>query len=319
MVRFEGKIGFAQPVKLTSVKKDLKCRLEKRKIRIGLKQDEKDPAVIAISTDPLKRKLKGRILTFTLPGPYTVDRGEWKKEILLPAANVFKVIAHMDMSDPEARQSVYGFRFSDPVKTGTDLSGYINITPRTDYKISVSGKYLKIHGRFLPGDTYAITIAEGLPCALGTKLRSEYTTEFSFTNIKPQLAWLSEGVYLPSTNDFKLQFKSVNVSRVYLKVTEIYPNNLGFFVQNNVLRELRSKSYYYTPSYSDLNRVGKEVYKDTISLSSEMNRWLKTELNLASVVKGKRNTAFIITMRFGQKELTGRCINDRNDLRDGDL
>jgi alpha-2-macroglobulin len=334
MVRYQGYASFAQAVDINKIRGDLKCEAKGRTIKLSLEQDGQNPARVAIVSEPLKRGATGQMLSFSLPGRYTVDKGKWTSEAMLPEINVFKVLAHMDMSDPQAQQSAYGFRFSDPIRTGSDLSGYITIVPAIPFTVSVDKKFLKLQAKFLIGQEYTVTIAKGFPSTFGTKLAANYTAAISLSNLKPELLWLSPGIYLPSDNNFRLQFKSVNVARVHCRITELYENNLGFFIQTNMLAEAKTQGRsgyddeegdgeyyggYETNQYNDVDRVGKSIFDSTLVITTDRNKWIRSELDLSHVFKGKRNTGFIVNLSFSKNDLTGRCIRDRNDLKDGDL
>ncbi len=330
MVRFTGTVSFAQPVSIADIQKDLRCVSGKERLKVDVSVSGKDSRVLNVSLPPMKRETNGRTLSFLLPSQYTVDGEQWKRDILLPAANRFKVLAHMELSDSRSDQTVYGFRFSDPVQEGMDLSGFVSIEPDMDFKVTVDGKYLRIRSNFEYGRKYTVKLTKGLPSALGTELPDDYNATFSFSNVKPVIEWLSDGIYLPSDNRYKLQFKSINVQNVSVMVTRIYENNMGFFVQKNVLhdagaRQSGNSPYYHeyggrSPhSYTDLDRVGKQIHSQNIRLTTEKNKWIKTELDLSKAFAGEKNAAFVVVLRFGENDLCGRCVDDRNDFQDGDL
>ncbi len=333
MVRFKGTLTFAQKVDPVAVSRELKCKGPKGNVTFSLTSSEATSADLTLITQPLKRGAKGYMITFSLPKKYTVGGEEWKKEVYIPESNLFKVLAHMDMSEPDAQLRVYGFRFTDPVKTDMDLSGYITITPEIDYTVAIENKYLKVKGNFLPGAEYSISIKKGFPSALNTTLAAEYQTTFQFSNLKPELQWISDGIILPSSNNYKLQFKSVNISEVHIDVIEIFNNNMGFFVQRNVLDvrnnssnnsyseyDYESEEYYGGNSgFQDLDRVGKSIYTKDLSITTETNKWVKSELDLSTLFKGKRNSAYVITLKFDKSDLCGTCVTERNQVTAGNL
>lgn len=326
MVRLTGLITFAQPVDLSRLKKDLACLSNKKRLSIDLSVKTDDTRAVNLALAPMQRGDKPILLSFTLPESYRADQKKWREDIILPEASAFKVISHMDLGETQGNKSIYGFRFSDPVKKNIDLSGFISIVPSIDYTVSTDGKYLKIHAAFIHGNDYTIRLSKGLPCALGTTLSDDYQASFSYDNLKPEVKWLSKGIYLPSDNQFKVQLKSINVREVNVSVTEIYDNNMGFFLQNNVLHDQQMTDeecydceYFSSYSYSDLERVGKEIYSKSLKITDMKNKWVTTELDLANAFSGKKNAAFVVTCSFNESKLCGRCINDRNDLTNDDL
>ncbi|MBN2413004.1 hypothetical protein JXQ31_15055 [candidate division KSB1 bacterium] len=320
-VRYEGQIKFSQPVDLNSVKNDLEARGPDGRLKLEISQSSK-ANILLVQSSSVKREKNGKGFTFNLPGKYTANNKPWQQKVILPGINVFRVLAHMDMSDPAADVYTYGIRFSDPVRENMDLSGFVTISPDIEFVTKVKGKYLTVEGQFQPGKEYTINIAKGFPSVYGTELVDDYSEKFYLNNIKPELNWLSEGVYLPTSNDFKLQFKSVNIARVLVKVYEIYPQNIGFFIQDNVIEDNSndfSSDYYYYRGYRDLDRVAEIIYENRIDISSIKNKWIKTELNLGPVFQNKRNSVFVVNLTFDQNDLTGKPVSNRNQLGENDL
>lgn len=324
MVILKANLVFAQPVDLVRLKKDLVCKADKKRMDVNISQRSDDLRIAELTVGPLKRGEKPVRFTFTLPGSYRAEKKEWQKEIILPEATAFRVISHSEMGEV-GNQRVYGFRFSDPLKKGMDLSGYVSIEPPIDYTVSVDGRNLKVQAAFIYGNQYRIRLSKGLPGALGTVLDDDYDASLSFSNIKPEIRWLSKGIYLPSDNQFRIQLKSVNISEINVTVTEIYENNLGYFLQSNILYDEkdaynRNRYEYFSPHYyGDLERTGKEIYNKKLKITDIKNKWITTEFDLSEVFSGKKNSIFLVRCRFDETDLCGRCINDRNDFTGDEL
>jgi uncharacterized protein YfaS (alpha-2-macroglobulin family) len=317
-VRYKGILTYAQAVKIEKVQKDLSLKGPAGKIRISIKTGD-SPEKIIVTSDPVQRTSRGQTFTLSLPGEYTVSDSKWEKLFYLPAIGVFRVLGHMDMTDPEADKPSYGFRFSDPLRTDTDLSAFVTIEPAMEYNVRVDQKYLIVSGLFDVGTAYHVTINKNFPSAYGTKLGEDFIAELTFSNIKPEIKWLSEGIYLPSSNQYKLQLKSVNVARARIRIFEIFSQNIAFFLQSNDLISSNRRQYYYSDELNDLNRVGKEIYNKQHPLTDTRNRWIKTELDLSEVFKKATNSVFVIYVQFDKDDLTGKCTNSRDDLEPDDL
>jgi len=322
-VKYTGTISFAQPVDLVKIKDQLVFTGPSGELELTFLTREAQNYRVKVVSELLTRKVKGQNFTFSLPGEYMANNKNWEKAVFLPGIDVFRVMAHMDMTNPESDQLVYAFRFNDPIKANIDLSGFLSITPEIAYQVNTKGKRLIVQGDFVSGRSYEAKITKGLPCEFGTKLADDYTTKFSFNNTKPEVKWLSEGVYLPSDNNYKLQFKSVNVGRVNISVTEIYSQNVGFFMQTNALvdqsNQPRNRYYYNAATYQDLSRVGEGIFNKKLEIDTQKNKWVKTELDLWPIFKGKKNSAFVVKLNFGSNDLTGPCVNSRENLQEGAL
>ena len=321
-VRYTGTIMFAQPVDAGGIGTEAAFAGPGGRIDLAVEASE-DARRVNFVSGIILRADKGQSFTLALPGKYSAGGTKWERTVFLPEMGVFRILAHMDMTSPGEERPTYGFRFSDPVKREIDLSGFVVVEPEVAYDIRVQGNFLLLGGNFAPGRLYNITIAKGFPGAYGTKMPGEYSAEFAIGNIEPQVEWLQSGVYLPTDNTFKLQFKSVNVARVRVSVIEIFPKNIGFFIQSNALvdqsRIPRSRWYGGAGDYSDINRVGEEIFTDTLAITDDHNRWAKSELDLGRIFQGKKNTAFVVQLRFGPRDLVGNCVNDRDEMGEGDL
>lgn len=321
-VIYKGSISFAQAVDANSVAKTLTCTVGGRKVIVTVAPDILENK-IKIETAPILRKIKGQNVEFALPTAFTADQFGWKSLIYLPGADQFHVLSNNEREGGTPDQLGYVFRFTDYIKTDMDLSGFVTVTPDPNYKVRISGKSMFLEGGFQVGQEYKVTIAAGLPGAAGQKLQDPYTTHISFHNVNPEIQWLSKGVYLPSDNHYKLQFKSINVRRVSIQVHEITKSNLGFFLQNNASLDPESKNndYYYRnrEQYSDLNRVAEVIYHQRNDITTVQNQWIKTEIDLSSVFQDKAGSVFVVTLKFDSNDLCGECTNSKDDLSAGKI
>lgn len=320
-VQYTGTLEFAQPVDVAEIGAEIDFRGPDGKVDLAVTLYE-DPHKVGVTSGIILRTDRGRSFTLSLPPRYSAAGKKWERSVFLPEIGVFRVLSHMDMTSPDDDRPTYGFRFSDPIKQDIDLSGFVSVTPEVAYDVRIQGKYLLLAGAFNPGESYTARIARGFPSTYGTKMPGEFNTEFSISNIRPEIEWLQHGVYIPTDNTFRLQFKSVNVGRVQVAVTEIYPENIGFFIQKNALvdaGETLRRGRYHGGVYEELDRVGTAIHIDTLEITAERNRWVKSELDLGPVFLGKKNSAFFVLLRFGMYDLTGRCVNDRDEMEEGDL
>jgi uncharacterized protein YfaS (alpha-2-macroglobulin family) len=320
-VRYVGTITFAEPVDVEAVGKDLALSGPSGRVEVKVTRAE-TPSEVSIRSGIVTRTQQGKEFTLSLPARYTAGGETWEQAVFLPGIDVFRVLAHMDMTEEGADKPTYAFRFNDPIKKDVDLSGYVTVEPAVEYDMRTRDKYLLLHGDFQPGIEYTITIAENFPSVFGTKTQHEYTDKFSLSNVKPEVVWLDDGVFLPTSNEYKLQFKSVNVRRVRVAVWEIFPQNIGFFIQSNQLVDRSDEARRLGRSrfgYRDLPRVGEEIYNQVLDITQESNRWVKTQLDLTPVFEGKKNSVFTVRLMFDINDLVGTCTNDRGEAGEGVL
>jgi alpha-2-macroglobulin len=332
-VKLELELRFSQPADTAKLNHDLEIEDNGTGLKFTTLRDG-DGRHVRVVTEPRARLDKERTFTFELPGSYTVNGEKFEQNFTLAAAGEFKVVSEGEASDPKSDERSWAFRFSDPVSANMDLSGFVSVEPKTNYKVIVQGNTLKVRGAFEPGATYTVRLTEGLPSAYNTKMAQYYVKEVFFRNEKPRIDWVGDGIYLPLENKSKLQFQSMNVRKVRLTVQEVLPQNLGFFLQNNDLRSLNSEvneygygdgededGYYgYGRSLSDVERTAKTVYEKEIVLDkAPRNRWHKVELDLAEKLRNKAGSAFVIRLSFDDNNLVGRCVSDLESFQQGDL
>ncbi|MDB5104104.1 MAG: alpha-2-macroglobulin family protein [Fibrobacteres bacterium] len=326
---YEGVLTFAQAIDPGKLGKDLAIEGPQGGLDFRLEAADA-PNRVRVVTKALDRITMGRNFRFILPAKYTVNAGPWKRDVFLAGKEVFRAVANEEMSDPDDGELSYGIRFSEPIKEGMDLTGFIDVNPKAEYRVQIQGKYLKLKGKFEPGQIYQATLATGFPSAYGNKLPQNYRVDMAFTNREPEVKWFSDGVFLPSENRAKLQLKSINIGRFRVEVKEIFSGNLGFFLQSNGLGsqagpkqggyEDGEGDYFYDPgTFNDMERVGKTVFRKDFPLDAPRNKWLKSELDLAKVFEGKKGQAYILLVTFEKKDLLGKCRNERDSLAPGDL
>ncbi|MDZ7723053.1 MAG: MG2 domain-containing protein [candidate division KSB1 bacterium] len=312
-VRLQAGIEFAQKVDPEKLNNDLKGTINSKPLKLRAETADDGRHAYEIISEPVQRGERVQYVTLKLPSDYTADNKPWSQTLILPEAHTFKVITHTHKSQPGDELKTYGFRFSDPIAKDRDLSGYVSIDPAVDYELSLSDNYLLLKGKFIPGREYVIHIRKGFKSALNTQLQNDYKAAFRLANQKPKIEWLSEGVFLPPANDYRLQFKSINVGKMRVEVHEIFPQNQGFFLQNNMLGG-DQKRYV-----NDLNRVAEQIYNKELHLDAERNTWMRGELDLSPVFSDKTNAMFVVTCQFNRDDLVGRPTNNENSVSADEL
>jgi len=315
MVSYQGTLRFAQTVDLERLKKDLSCQSRGRNLDVEIEQFGV-PNQVMITTAKIPRDREGRTFDFSLPKRYSATGDKWKSTAYLAALEVFKVITRMEGDVGDNGDLSFIFRFSDRIKPDTDLSGFVSVSPSLDFKVRVKRKSLTVEGQFEAGRQYTITLKNGLPSAFEPKLDEDYQATVRFNNIKPSIEWLSEGIYLPPDNNYRLQFKSINVKRARLKIFRVHAQNLGFFVQKNALKDLDPDDgdYYYAASYEDKDRVGEVIYDELIDITDDRNDWIKTELDMTHIFEGQNNAVFLVDLKFAKKDLVAEASNSMDQL-----
>ena len=317
-------LRFSQPVDTTQLRKNLALRENRSRVSFTMSLDGSKERVRLVS-EPIARLDKSRSVTLEVDSRYSVEGEAYEPRFLLAAKGVFQVVAQSEQSDPNSSERTWEFRFSDPIASDRDLSGFVRVEPDLNVKVVVRGRSLRVRGAFTPGEVYTIRITEGLPSAYGTKMPEKFIKEVFFSNEKPKLEWVSEGIYMPLENQGKIQFRTMNLKAAQLSIQEVLPQNLVFFLQNNDLRtrnneEDDGEGYWWSGSYQDVERTAKEMYNKQIDLpQAARNQWHKVEMNLSEYFKGKPGSAYIVKLSFDRESLIGSCYTDIDESQPGAL
>ncbi|MCL2284538.1 MAG: MG2 domain-containing protein [Fibromonadales bacterium] len=246
---------------------------------------------VKIESEHVLRTDKNQSAEIKLPKNWSADGKPFSETFLLPEKGIFAVVSSKDAE----------VVFSDPIATDMDVSGFVSVEPQVAYSVSVKNRTLKLKGDFAYGERYTLRIERGFPSAYGTKTQENFIKQFSLDDEKPQLNWVGSGLFLPLENKGRLQFKSMNLNGATLRIQEILPQNLIFFLQNN---DLRSSNRWI----SDIERTAKSVFEKELKFDNpKRNEWLKTEIDISNYFAKKAGAAYIVSMTFNSHNLTVQC------------
>ena len=197
--------------------------------------------------DSVERKIEPEVLFLEWNGD-AIDieiEGELKYDI--PSINDFKLMEVKVVQQPEQHIEM---RFSDPLKLGQDLNGFIRLEDYNNFKFQTNGNIVKAYpAKRLSGVRYLLVETE-IRNAMNYKLQETEKYEIEFVEVKPLIRISNEGVILPSTNGLMFPFEAVNLNAIDVKITKVFENNIHQFLQVN------------SPDGSyQLARVGKVIFR----------------------------------------------------------
>ena len=170
--------------------------------------------------------------------------------------------------------------FSDQLKGEKDYAGYMSIVPTMKYAVKVEGSSLVVTGEFKPGEKYRIRLFPGIEGAAGQTLaqQADLMWDVRISDRIPAVEFVNAGMYLTSSSNQRIAFRSMNVERIRLQVKRVPEANLiEFFEENSFLPQ--------SSSFTSYNRYGfqrfGEILVDTIvEVGREMNKWVYSEPDL---------------------------------------
>ena len=267
---------------------------------------------VRVESEEVPRTNRAQSAEITLPKNWTTNDNSFSETFLLPAIGSFVATSSRE-SLTEGGEKSWEVVFSDQIANDRDLSGFVSISPNVNYKVSVKNRTLRVKGNFSYGVQYTLRIENGLPSAYGTKMGNDFISQFTFSDIKPQLKLIGSGLFLPLENKGRLQLKSMNVASAKLKIREVLPQNLMFFLQNN---DLRSSNRWI----SDIERTTKGIYENEIKFENpKRNEWLKTEVDISNYISKKAGAAYIVELSLYPENLIAPCRNTNQEYTENDL
>ncbi len=132
-----------------------------------------------------------------------------------------------------------------------------------DYELSVAtasayqnrNKFVyELSGRFIPGRNYLLRIEEGLLAADGAFTPDEISYRSTAPNLRQKLAFAQKGNVLPRYDLNKVPILTTNHKSFHMNIEKIFPNNVNYFLNNNI-------------DSRDLSKLAKVVHSKTYNVS----------------------------------------------------
>lgn len=180
---------------------------------------------------------------------------------------------------------------------------HIELNPSKDYRVErVDGPGFTMRGKFEPGSQFRLLIKKGMESVLGAKTQNDYEADIIIGNVKPSFRFVStSGVYMLLGGARTVEVKTVNLPKLFVRVSQIFQNNLVFFLDGG-----RSYDYYYEydeedgwSSYSRkyrymLGNYGRTLDQQTINITSSPNQEVSTFLDLTPYLRSDYKGFYLI-------------------------
>ncbi|UYW00848.1 hypothetical protein K5I29_10080 [Flavobacterium agricola] len=217
----------------------------------------------------------------------------------IPGKNNFSVI-QAEMSDVE---NAILINFSDPLKGTQNFAGLVQLQDATDLKFATAGNVLKVfYPESLTGDKQ-LQVFQGIVSQDNIKLKNDFVTNITLGSNLPEIQFVRSGTILPTSNDLKINFKSINLNAVDVVVYKVYNNNILQFFQDNDYNTDRN-----------LKRVGAPVARQTIYLNpnklKKMNRWNVYAIDLAKLIIPDPGAIYSVELSYKKSYAALDCITE---------
>ena len=223
------------------------------------------------------------------------------QEVDIPAIGDFKVL---DVKVVQETDQYLSIQLSDPAQEKQNLEGLISISGvEAALKFIIEDNEIRVYPAERLSGTKTITVETGVKNCLGTPLKSPYTMQVLFEDIKPALRLTGKGMIVPHSNGLIFPFEAVNLNAVDVKVIRIYENNILQFLQVNSM-----------DGGSELARVGKIIFEKSVPLnvksSAERSRWNSYSLDLSELIKTEPGAIYKVMLNFKKEYSTYNCTGE---------
>jgi len=218
-----------------------------------------------------------------------------KKTTTVPALNDFKVtkvhLVHGDTETPYVQVD-----FSNKLEKNQNLKGLVRLA-KNKFKIKVLDNLVKIYPNKNLSGSFNVTLSEGIKSEKGQSLKETFTQKIKFDDIKPQVRFVGKGSILPENTTLEIPFEAVSVNAVEVTAFEIYPENMGQFLQVNRL----SGGY-------QVRRTGRFLWNKTIPLTpADPNKWNRYSFDVTEMMKGHKAGLLRLTLQIKREHSSYDC------------
>src|SRR5690606_36472226 len=246
----------------------------------------------------------GKILISWNGKPFDIDqKGELEYDI--PGKNNFKVVG-TEVGDQD-NQSLF-INFSDPIKTGQNLNGLVQVESADNLRFSIEGNLLKVFFTEPLKGLLDVEVFQGIQSEDGYKMKNNYIEKVLFEQAKPNVRFIKNGTILPSSNNLKINFEAANLKAVDVRVYKIHANNILQFLQDNELNGGRN-----------LRKVASPIATQTINLLEKKlpnySKWNAFALDLAKIISVEQGAIYRVELSFKKSYSLYKCDSNCNDAK----
>lgn len=206
-------------------------------------------------------------------------------------------------------ESTIRIEFSSAVTTDA-LRGKLTVVPDAKYRTETEGNEIVLVGKFLPGKSYDLTIAEGVVAVDSALLKDEFRQTVTVPNLEPLLAFQSEGMFLSASGRRNVAIDTINVPDAKLVIDRVYRNNLFFYLQaagysyNSGDEEDWREPYYR--AYFDARPVehhyGDRIVEKPLTFSTTPNVRSTSTIPIGSLVRDSSPGLYKVSVFRGEED-----------------
>ena len=222
-----------------------------------------------------------------------------KQEIPVPMLNQFEVIDVAVIHDQGTNPYVQ-INFTDPLDTSINFQGLVQIQdePKDAYKVAAEGNLIKVFPKESLSGKFTVLINPGIRSEEGESISQQIKRAVEFDLLKPQLKFVGGGSILPENSRLEIPFEAVAINAVEVSAFEIYPDNVGQFLQTNAIDE-----------NSETGRVGRYLWRKTLPLNAaNYDQWNRYSIDVTDLMKDYNGSLIRLELSADRRHSTYACI-----------
>jgi len=294
---YSGRVIFSEATGLKEVEEAAVLNLDKRSILLEWSGSE-DGKQFQFRSQPFRRTNRDQKLLFKINKDDLQISFDFDQNIPVPPLRELKVTDIIRSSG--GTQPDLKIEFSDALKSDQDIRGLVSFKPDLDMDLKILDRTIFVQAPFAFGQTYQLTIRPGIRSRWATSLKEDFHETIQFEDMLPEMKFGNDGVFLPSSNNKKIRFLTVNIRRVQLRILKVFDSNLGQFLQ---MENLNGSAERRDDFNYNIDRVGLEVVNQKLEIGETGNKWLQHEIDLHKLIAGDEKGLYLVEITFEKEDM----------------
>lgn len=293
-MNLSGALVTADKAEATAVEKTITAKQDDRVLPITWVHEGNNRHVYLI--EGIKRKSILSNITFSWNGDSIgIVNIKGERIVEVPPIGDFSMISVRAVTDPDPLIEI---NFSGDIDARQNMSGLVRIN-NSDARVQVEGAIMRVYGsEKLHGDQQ-LHIEAAVRSSQGIPLKDPINEKVTFVEVLPGVRFAENGHVLPSSQKISIPIEAVAVNAVQLTAYEVFPNNIGQFLQDNTMATNEPESLF---------RVGSQLWSKKILLPKTTGSgWQRYMLDVNDLMKHKRGSFIRLELAITQEFSTYPC------------
>jgi uncharacterized protein YfaS (alpha-2-macroglobulin family) len=292
-VGIRANLEFTYAVNPQDIPGNIKLMVDNQQQSIGRVVTTEQNKVIAVELGTVTQLEKEREISISfgegLVSPETQTHIAMEKPFVyrMPPLGEVQIFGHESGTD--GSRGWIKIRTSQEIDSAT-ARRHVVLEPAHPFTVRNDGDGFTLLGTFEPGTAFRMKITKEMESVLGGKTQNDYEADVVMGNVAPAFGFASgPGTYMLLGGQRKVEITSINLPRLAVRVSQVFQNNLVYFIDNG---------RYYDYSYGDygdesessrrtgpkyryyVGNYGRQLTYDTLSIGSPANRQVSTWFDL---------------------------------------